>query len=106
MRAPHPLCIAKRQADGLQHDDHLQYPCVCQAPHYEDLLDMATQQKTSIDAICKTESWKRYKAYRGKEIFLIQNPALIAYQMAKGATVIKRAAPKPLPESHASTTKW
>jgi len=104
MRKPNPKCIALRAIDRVSHNDFPYFPCICEAPTYEDLLLKAEKkaeksgrnEREVENEVFKAEAERRYKGWKGKSAFLIQNPALISCQMARGATAIKRTAPEQL----------
>lgn len=78
-----------------------EYKKIEDAPSYEDLQQLARLKRLPLRDIMLQEWSVRYKAVLHEdskniptEIYLVQNPALMTYQMGLGYRSIKRIPPK------------
>lgn len=73
----------------------LDYKKVSEAPTLDDLIAEAERDGISIGKKLNEEQRIRYKALRGKDVYLVENPALYAAQMILlGRDTIKRREPQ------------
>lgn len=67
------------------------YTPINKAPGFDELIDRAEAQKVHPDKIFSLEAEKEYSAIdSAKNIYLMQNPALMTYQAHRGATKIEQ----------------